>query len=121
MKPMSDLCWVCQQNSAAIMRAANTPEAVKSEVSSKTVLCKVLKKLIIQTVKKAQAHLDRAVKARSYYKGQIDKAKAGVKTTFTIDGTLTIPPVTAGLKPMTHKRLTMHFSFDMAQQACYLY
>ena len=32
MKPMSDLCWVCQQNSAAIMRAANTPEEEKSEV-----------------------------------------------------------------------------------------
>ena len=25
MKPMSDLCWVCQQNSTAIMRAANQP------------------------------------------------------------------------------------------------
>ena len=26
MKPMSDLCWVCQQNSVGIMRAANTSE-----------------------------------------------------------------------------------------------
>ena len=26
MKPMSDLCWVCQQNSAAITRSANRPE-----------------------------------------------------------------------------------------------
>ena len=26
MKPMSDLCWVCQQNSTAITRAANQPE-----------------------------------------------------------------------------------------------
>ena len=32
MKPMSDLCWVCQKNSMAIMRAANTPEAEKSQV-----------------------------------------------------------------------------------------
>ena len=32
MKPMSDLCWVCQQNSTAIMRAANRPEE-KSTVS----------------------------------------------------------------------------------------
>ena len=30
---MSDLCWVCQQNSMAIMRAANTPEAEKSQVT----------------------------------------------------------------------------------------
>ena len=33
MKPMSDLCWVCQQNSTAIMRAANCPEEEKSTVS----------------------------------------------------------------------------------------
>ena len=33
MKPMTDLCWVCQQNSAAIMRAANTLDEEKSEVS----------------------------------------------------------------------------------------
>ena len=33
MKPMSDLCWVCQQNSVAIMRAANTPEEEKSQVT----------------------------------------------------------------------------------------
>ena len=32
MKPMTDLCWVCQQNSSALMRAANTPEEEKSEV-----------------------------------------------------------------------------------------
>ena len=30
MKPMSDLGWVCQQNSTAIMRAANRPEEEKS-------------------------------------------------------------------------------------------
>lgn len=34
MKPMSDLCWVCQQNSVAIMRAANTPEEEKSQVTT---------------------------------------------------------------------------------------
>ena len=26
MKPMSDLCWICQQNSTAISRSANRPE-----------------------------------------------------------------------------------------------
>ena len=31
-KPMSDLCWICQSNSTAIMRAANHPEEDKSEV-----------------------------------------------------------------------------------------
>ena len=37
MKPMSDLCWVCQQNSAAITRSANCPE--KSTVSTYNVTC----------------------------------------------------------------------------------
>lgn len=32
MKPLSDLCWVCQKNSNAIMKAANTPEEDKSVV-----------------------------------------------------------------------------------------
>ena len=32
MKPRTDLCWECQKNSRAIMRAATKPEAVKSEV-----------------------------------------------------------------------------------------
>ena len=31
-KPMSDLCWICHQNSTAIIRAANRPETEKSEV-----------------------------------------------------------------------------------------
>ena len=35
MKPMSDLCWVCQQNSIKMMRAANTPESAKSQVTIK--------------------------------------------------------------------------------------
>jgi len=33
MKPVSDLCWVCQKNSTAIMRAANKPESAKSDVN----------------------------------------------------------------------------------------
>ena len=33
-KPMSNLCWVCQANSTAIMRSANLPEEQKSVVST---------------------------------------------------------------------------------------
>ena len=32
MRPMTDLCSVCQQNSTAIMRTANVPEEEKSEI-----------------------------------------------------------------------------------------
>lgn len=31
-RPMSDLCWICQSNSTAIMRASNQPEELKSQV-----------------------------------------------------------------------------------------
>ena len=31
-KPMSDVCWICQKNSIAIMRSANQPEEQKSQV-----------------------------------------------------------------------------------------
>ena len=34
MKPMSDLCWLCQQHSTAISRSANRPEEEKTLVSS---------------------------------------------------------------------------------------
>ena len=36
MKPMSDLCWVCQWNSTAIIRSSNHPEEEKSTVSTCT-------------------------------------------------------------------------------------
>lgn len=34
MKPLSDLCSICQDNSKLILRAANRPESEKSEVST---------------------------------------------------------------------------------------
>ena len=34
MKPMSDLCWMCQKNSTAITRSSNRPEEEKTLVSS---------------------------------------------------------------------------------------
>ena len=35
MKPAYDLCWVCQQHSAAVLKAANMPEGAKSDVLRK--------------------------------------------------------------------------------------
>ena len=32
MKPMTDLCWTCQQNSALIMKSVNCPEEEKTRV-----------------------------------------------------------------------------------------
>ena len=38
-KPMSDLCWTCQKNSAIIMRAHNRPVEEKTEVIMHTSVC----------------------------------------------------------------------------------
>ena len=34
MRPMTDLCWVCQQNSVALGRANNSPLEDKIEVNT---------------------------------------------------------------------------------------
>ena len=36
MKPMTDLCAICQENSTVVLRAANRPEAEKTTVSIKS-------------------------------------------------------------------------------------
>ena len=37
MKPMTDLCWICQKNSSAITKTRNMPDETKSLVSSNTI------------------------------------------------------------------------------------
>ena len=69
-------------------------------------------------LKDAEAHPYRATQERSYYRSAIDTAKEILKKTFTMDGQLKVPPVSACLAPVT-RNITMHFSFDMAQQVCY--
>ena len=54
MKPMSDLCWTCQQNSTAILRAANCSEGDKSE-----------------TIKAAEEHLRIVQVEQSSYKTKV--------------------------------------------------
>ncbi len=51
MKLMSDLCWTCQQNSTAILRAANHPDSDKSAV-----------------IEEAQEHLIKVQLERSFCK-----------------------------------------------------
>jgi hypothetical protein len=54
---------------------------------------------------------------RSHYTSAIETAKEVLKNTFTVDGKLTVPPINACL-PAKVNDITMHFSFDMAQQVC---
>ena len=59
MKPMSDLCWQCQQNSTAILRAANSPDAEK-----------------FATLKDAEEHLRIVQLERSFYKTKCDECNS---------------------------------------------
>ena len=69
-----------------------------------------------QVLKDAEAHLNLATQERSYYRSVIDASKEVLKETFTVAGQLQVPPISACLSPGTN--ITMHFSFDMAQQVC---
>ena len=98
MKPMSDLCWQCQQNSTAILRAANRPEAEKSS-----------------TLMAAQEHLTLVQLERSFYKTKCDECKRSVRTRFTVDEEFNPPPLYSD--PLPNSRpITVHYSFDYAQQ-----
>ncbi len=65
-------------------------------------------------MKRAEGHLLLATKARSYLKAQVKSAKDTIKSHFTDKG-LAVPSVGACLIPASNS-ITMHFSFDMAQQ-----
>ena len=68
----------------------------------------------IKILKDAEAHLLLATQERSYYKSLIDTAKAVLQQIFTVNGELKLPCLHARLSPGT--QITMHYSFDMAQQ-----
>ena len=43
MKPMSDLCWVCQKNSSAIMKTRTMPDEMNSSVSNENIKTSIIK------------------------------------------------------------------------------
>ena len=59
MNPSSDLCFVCQENVAAIMRSTNLPEDEKSE-----------------KLKSAEQHLTTAKEERKVYNDKKETNKA---------------------------------------------
>ena len=119
---MSDLCWVCQQNSVAIIRAANTAEEEKSQVTITKWFCDQCSNFHVdsQVLRDAEEHLQLATQERSFYRDAIDKSQVALKDAFSIDGVLQVPPVSCCL-PRASNDIEMHFSFDMAQQVKWLY
>ena len=91
-KPMTDLCFTCQQNTTKLVRAANLPDHEKADC-----------------IKAQQEHLDCAQVEREFYK----KTCSDAATTFGH----TVPEANFN---ETHEPCsfngTMHYSFDYAQQ-----
>ena len=101
MKPRSDLCWQCQQNSTAIMKVANQPEADKSEA-----------------YKTALEHLNIVKTERKHYKTICDECKHSVRTHFATNDIFTPPPPCSQSSCNT-RDVKVHYSFDYAQQVHY--
>lgn len=98
-KPMTDLCWQCQQHSTALTRSTNTPDAEKSAV-----------------LRACTEHLEAAHRERSYYKTTCDQCKESIYNHFTDDkGQITLPQPSM-CATLNSFDITAHYSFDYAQQ-----
>ena len=101
MKPMTDICWTCQKNSIAVLRAANQSDLEKSA-----------------TIKDAEIHLLLVQLERSFYKTMCDTCRAEVRSFFTVDGIFSLPEPNCNIPPNSNQ-LSAHYSFDYAQQVHY--
>jgi len=119
MKPMTDLCWVCQKNSTAITRAKNMLDEDKSTVSSHFLIlrtCKHICNLILQATKIAEEHMHLVTKEREYYKEVCKKSATALKTYFAGPNDSLSPPQPDCHIPHLQNDITVHYSFDFAKQ-----
>ena len=94
MKPMSDLCCTCQQNSAAVIRMANCSEVEKSDV-----------------LKIAEEHLRVVEVERKFYKSTVETCRQGVRAHYTVNGEFQPPPLSSRIPPNSVD-ISVHYSFD---------
>lgn len=97
MKPRSDLCWTCQQNSSNVVRAANRPDDDKSVA-----------------LLAAMDHLNKANAERSLYTAQVAESKAAAAAA----GLTKLEEPGNNLADCS-RDVVAHYSFDFAQQVHY--
>ena len=102
MKPRSDLCWKCQQNSTAIIRSSNACEVEKTA-----------------TLSAALEHLRIVKIERAFYKSTCEECKASVHAHFITDNQFSPPPISSCLPHNSNEKIKVHYSFDYAQQVHY--
>ena len=91
-KPMTDLCFTCQQNTSKLLQAANLPEAEKSEC-----------------VQAQQQHLNSVMSERELYRTVCKEAKCSF---VSMEDQINFDERHKACSLPT----TMHYSFDFAQQ-----
>ena len=101
MRPMTDLCWQCQQNNRAILRSANASDGEKSD-----------------TLRRAEEHLRRVHVERSCYTSSCEDCLKSVRAHFTV-GAEFCPPSPGSCIPENSNSIKVHYSFDYAQQVSY--
>ena len=98
MKPMTDLCWKCQQNGNAILRTANSSDSNKST-----------------TIEEALEHLRIVQVERSLYRTTCKECEREIKAFFTNGNNFTPPPLHSHA-PANSRDIRAHYSFDYAQK-----
>ena len=68
-----------------------------------------------QILSTAKTHLDAVSAERKLYRDVCKSSRDTLKATFTTDGYLQPPPPRSNTRPCSVE-MTMHYSFDMAQQ-----
>ena len=94
-KPMTDLCFTCQQNTSKLLRAANLPESEKSEC-----------------VRTQQYHLNSVQTERELYNKACDNPNRSFRA---LEDSIDIDE----RRDPCSLDTTIHFSFDFAQQVHY--
>ena len=92
-RPVTDLCWRCQQNNTNIYRSANLTLEEKGEL-----------------LQEHAAHLSQVDAEWQFYKRQVEESKECVCR----NGLVALQPT-----PANSQDLAMHYSFDFAQQVHY--
>ena len=72
---------------------------------------------LLQAIKAAEEHLVAVAKERSMYRSACKESKSNLIALFK-NGTFNPPPPGSAVPPLCHDT-TVHYSFDMAQQASY--
>ena len=97
MKPMTDLCWTCQKNSAAVIKASNCNDERK-----------------FQVLQVAINHITLAEKERARYNAIYQLCRSSVRSAFANS----FPLPFTNVDPSS-VAVEAHYSFDMAQQVHY--